>query len=67
MTVNRSVGIDLHRRRSVIVRMTEADELDTVRINNDALALALGIAIAGEAPEVVIEATYGWPRFFTEV
>ena len=32
------VGIDLHRRRSVIVRMTEA----------------------GEHPEVVLEATYGW-------
>src|SRR6266511_2208620 len=32
------VGIDLHRRRSVIVRMTEA----------------------GENPDVVLEATYGW-------
>ena len=30
------VGIDLHRRRSVIVRMTEAGErLETVRITND--------------------------------
>ena len=32
------VGIDFHRRRSVVVR----------------------ISPAGEQPEVVIEATYGW-------
>ena len=55
------VGIDLHRRRSVIVRMTEAGErLETVRIANDPVALGLEIAKAGEAPEVVLEATYGW-------
>ncbi len=55
------VGIDLHRRRSVIVRMSEAGErLDTVRIDNDPVALGLEIAKAGEAPEVVLEATYGW-------
>jgi hypothetical protein len=30
------VGIDLHRRRSVLVRMTETGEtLETVRISND--------------------------------
>ena len=30
------VGMDLHRRRSVLVRMTEAGEhLETVRISND--------------------------------
>ena len=30
------VGIDLHRRRSVIVRMTESGErLEAVRITND--------------------------------
>jgi transposase len=55
------VGIDLHRRRSVIVRMTETGEqLETVRIDNDPVALGLEIAKAGEAPEVVLEATYGW-------
>jgi transposase len=55
------VGIDLHRRRSVIVRMTQAGEhLETVRIDNDPLTLGLEIAKAGEAPEVVLEATYGW-------
>jgi transposase len=55
------VGIDLHRRRSVIVRMTAAGErLETVRIDNDPVALALEIAKAGPGPEVVLEATYGW-------
>ena len=34
--------------------------MDTVRIDNDPLALAAEIAKAGEAPEVVLEATYGW-------
>ncbi len=30
------VGIDLHRRRPVLVRMTEAGErLETMRISND--------------------------------
>jgi hypothetical protein len=55
------VGIDLHRRRSVIVRMTEAGErLGVVRIDNDPVALGLEIAKAGTSPEVVLEATYGW-------
>ena len=45
------VGIDLHRRRSVIVRMTAAGErLETVRIDNDPVALALEIAKAGPDP-----------------
>jgi hypothetical protein len=57
------VGIDLHRRRTVIVRMTQAGELlETVRIDNDPLALGSEIAKAGEHPEVVLEATYGWVR-----
>src|SRR6266498_1403079 len=55
------VGIDLHRRRSVIVRMTEAGErLAEVRIDNDPMTLAAAIAEAGENPDVVLEATYGW-------
>jgi transposase len=55
------VGIDLHRRRSVIVRMTGTGErLDNVRIDNDPMALAAEIAKAGEHPQVVLEATYGW-------
>ena len=55
------VGIDLHRRRSVIVRMTESGErLETVRFLNDRDRLADVMGRAGEAPEVVLEATYGW-------
>ncbi len=39
------VGIDLHRRRSVIVRMTEAGErLGAVRIDNDPMTLTAAIA-----------------------
>ena len=55
------VGMDLHRRRSVLVRMTETGEmLETVRISNDPEYLRQVIERAGEAPEVVLEATYGW-------
>src|ERR1700750_356430 len=55
------VGIDLHRRRSVIVRMTEdGRKLETVRITNSPVALRREIAKAGKNPRVVIEATYGW-------
>ncbi len=55
------VGIDLHRRRSVIVRTTDVGEaLEVVRINNDLDSLARVMARAGVAPEVVLEATYGW-------
>src|SRR5919106_420977 len=54
------VGMDLHRRRSVLVRMTETGEpLETVRISNDPEYLRQGMARAGETPEVVLEATYG--------
>jgi transposase len=55
------VAIDLHRRRSVIVRQTpDGEVVDTVRIDNDPVALAHEIAKAGDDPEVVLEATYGW-------
>ena len=55
------VGMDLHRRRSVLVRMTDTGEhLETVRISNDPEYLRQVMARAGEAPEVVLEATYGW-------
>jgi transposase len=55
------VGIDLHRRRSVIVRTTESGEvLESVRILNDVESLERVIARGGEDPEVVLEATYGW-------
>jgi len=41
--------------------MTEAGEhLETVRIINDRERLAAVMAAAGESPEVVLGATYGW-------
>jgi transposase len=53
--------MDLHRRRSVLVRMTEAGEvLETTRISNDPEYLRQVMERAGEHPEVVLEATYGW-------
>src|SRR5690349_8358864 len=55
------VGMDLHRRRSVLVRMTETGEhLETVRISNDPEYLRAVMARAGEAPDVILEACYGW-------
>jgi transposase len=55
------VGIDLHRRRSVIVRMTEdGRKLETVRIASSPAALRAALARAGTNPRVVIEAAYGW-------
>jgi hypothetical protein len=54
------VGMDLHRQRSVLVRMTEdGRKLETVRIANSPAALRAVIARAGENPRVVVEATYG--------
>jgi hypothetical protein len=55
------VGIDLHRRRSVIVVMDEDGEtLSTTRIDNDPVALGAAVAAAGPNPEVALEATWGW-------
>jgi transposase len=55
------VGIDFHRRRSVIVRLSAAGEkLSSTRVANDPLAIAAAVAEAGPNPEVVVEATYGW-------
>jgi len=55
------VGMDVHRRRSVLVRMTEdGQRLGTVRITNTPQSLCREIARAGKSPRVVLEATYGW-------
>jgi transposase len=55
------VGIDLHRRRTVIVRTDESGRrLGKARIDNDPLALAVEVAKAGPDAEVVLEACYGW-------
>ena len=48
-------------RRSVIVRRTLlGGTLETVRIDDNSEALAVELAKAGERPEVILEATYGW-------
>ena len=55
------VGMDLHRRRSVLVRMTgDGRKLETARITNSPAELRRQIARAGKHPRVVLEATYGW-------
>jgi transposase len=55
------VGIDFHRRRSVIVRLSgDGERLGVHRIVNDPCELVNVVGLCGEAPEVVIEATYGW-------
>lgn len=56
------VGIDLHRRRTVLVSM-QADGTvvgKPVRIANDPKRLVAQVKRAGERPRVVLEATYGW-------
>jgi transposase len=55
------VGMDLHRRRSVLVRMSaDGRRLGTARITNSPDELRRQIARAGKGPKVVLEATYGW-------
>ena len=56
------VGIDLHRRRSVIVRMRPDGERigPVVRVASEPSEFAAQVGSWGEAPEVVLEATYGW-------
>ena len=51
------VGMDLHRRRSVLVRMSEdGQRLGIARITNSPAALREQIACAGKSPRVVLEA-----------
>lgn len=55
------VGVDLHRRRSVVVCLDEdGNRKWWRRIENSPVALAEVIGEAGEEPEVVLEATFGW-------
>jgi transposase len=57
----RVVGMDLHRRRGVLVRMTgDGRRLETVRMENSPAALRAVLARAGKNPRVVVEAAYGW-------
>jgi transposase len=55
------VGVDLHRRRSVIVRMGQDGQvLGVDQVVNDPVEFAMAVAKAGPSPEVALEATYGW-------
>jgi transposase len=56
------VGVDLHRRRSVIVRIdaVTGEQLGCVRIDNSRARLVAEVLKAGPAPRVAIEATFGW-------
>ena len=56
------VGIDLHRRRSVVVVLNDAGErVSWSRIDNAADDLAIEIVAAGGSDaEVAMEATWGW-------
>ncbi|WP_297777096.1 IS110 family transposase [Mycobacterium sp.] len=59
----RVVGIDLHRRRSVVVTkdaMTGVPAGPPVHVTNSAEALVAAVAPAGPGARVVLEATYGW-------
>jgi transposase len=61
MTARRLQGVGLHRRRSVLVRMTpDGRRLGSARIANSAAELRTELAKAGIRPQVVLEATYGW-------
>ena len=53
-------GLHLHRRGSVLVRMTEDGlRLGMARITNSPQELRAQIALAGTSPRVVLEATFG--------
>ena len=56
------VGIDLHRRRSVVVVLNEAgDRVSWSRIDNTPVNLAGEVVAAGgPVAEVAMEATWGW-------
>ena len=54
------VGINFHRRRSVVARLSASDKwLSVVRVDNSPAALADAVTLAGDGAEIVIEATYG--------
>ena len=61
MSEREYVGIDLHRRRSVIVRVSRhGQHLSTIRVANDPAEVLAALRDAGPNPEVVVEATYGY-------
>ena len=55
------VGIDLHRRRSVVVRLDgEGEVVEAVQLENSVPALVDAVGRAGPGAPVAVEATYGW-------
>src|SRR5436190_250447 len=55
------VGIDLHRRRSVVVVLNmDGDRVSWSRIGNTPASLAAEVEAAGAAAEVAMEACWGW-------
>ena len=55
------VGIDLHRRRSVVVVLNAAgDRVSWSRIDNSPAELVRELTAAGPDAEVAMEATWGW-------
>jgi hypothetical protein len=55
------VGMDLHRRQSVLVRIAEdGPKLATARIANSPARLAAEIGRSDPHPQVVLEACNGW-------
>jgi transposase len=55
------VGIDLHRRRSVVVVLNEdGQRVSWCRIDNTPANLMAEVHAAGPAAEVAMEATWGW-------
>jgi hypothetical protein len=53
------VGMDLHRRRSVLARIAEnGDRLGSARLNNNPMTLAADTVTAGGPSQVVFETTY---------
>jgi transposase len=56
-----TVAIDLHRQRSVVLgRGEDGEEQPWVRLANEPDRLVEAVMAYGEAPDVAIEATYGW-------
>jgi transposase len=55
------VGIDLHRRRSVVYRMDEhGEKISSTRVENEPMTFAEEVSAAPVGSDVIIEATYGW-------
>jgi transposase len=55
------VGIDLHRRRSVVVHLNpDGERVRVARIDNDPIALLDAVTAGDPDPIVVVEACYGW-------